>query len=185
MSRRSTRLLQDIAERLVRLEHKADLMHTVLIVKEPNTPLAAEAYEGLRKQVVAAAAERRSHLAQVVAMAVAARRATTVSDLEAQVREWMAQAGIEEVNAVPHGAHPQDLFEDLDREGLAGVVAFDVVEPAYVDTHTGVVIRLGRARRSAAGPPPRTPVAGPAGDGVPPAEREPASGDRIISEEST
>jgi hypothetical protein len=139
--------MQEIADRLLRLEHEAELLRTVFVVKEPNTSIAAEAYEGLRRQVAAAAAERRSHLVQLAAMASAVGRATSVDDLRPQVREWMAQADVTELNGVPPGAHVQDLFEDLGGEGLAGADAIEVVEPAYVDAKTGAVVRLGRARR--------------------------------------
>ena len=81
---RAEDLLVDLQERIKGLEQQAELIKTVLIVKEPNTVQASQAYDGLRKQVVAAAAERRSHLAQLVAMSVAVSRATAVSDLVPQ-----------------------------------------------------------------------------------------------------
>ena len=65
--------LLEIRERVIGLEHEAELMRTVLIVKEPQTVVAAKSYDGLRKQVMASAAERRSHLNQLVSMAVAVR----------------------------------------------------------------------------------------------------------------
>lgn len=141
--------LDGVSERLGRLEHQAELIKTVLIVKEPNTMHAANAFDGLRKQVVAAAAERRSHLAQLATMAVALRRARSLDDLVPQLREWMEQAGVVEVSDVPPGSLVQDIYEDLDGAGLAGAEAIDVIEPAYVDNSTGVVLRLGRARRVA------------------------------------
>lgn len=147
-------ILQELAERLARLEHEAELFRTVLIVKEPTTVHAANAFDGLRKQVVAAAAERRSHLAQLAAMAIALRRATSLEDLVPQVQEWMSQAGVTELSAVPRGSEPQDLFEDVAGSGLAGAAELEVVEPAYVDVNTGAVLRLGRAQRSTPTPPP-------------------------------
>jgi hypothetical protein len=143
---KTRQLLQEIVERLNRLEHEAELLRTVFIVKEPNTGLAAEAYDGLRKQVAASAAERRSHLAQLASMAVAVRRASSVEDVRPQVQEWMAQAGVVELTTTPHGNHPQDLFEDLEGSGFSDGQSIEVIEPAYVDRQTGVVLRLGRAR---------------------------------------
>jgi hypothetical protein len=157
MPTRSKRLLLDIQERLRGLENEAEIMRTVLIVKEPNTLHAAQAYDGLRKQVVAGAAERRSHLTQLAAMSVAVSRASSVEDLVPQVREWLEQAGIAEVRSVPRGAAVHDFFEDLTREGLDGPI--DVVEPAYVDSQTGALLRLGRARRAPA--PAPAPQPGP------------------------
>ena len=76
LSRNDRGLLLDLADRVKALQHEADLMRTVLIVKEPNTVQAAQAYDGLRKQIGASAAERRSHLNQLVGMSVAVSRAT-------------------------------------------------------------------------------------------------------------
>lgn len=149
MNKQTNELLRDVVQRLIRLEHEAELMRTVLIVKEPGSVLAADAYEGLRKQIVVAATERRSHLAQLAAMAVALRRATSVDDLVPQVRDWVAQAGMVEAHEVLPGWQPHDLFEDLGGNGLSGADAIEVVEPAHVDPKTNTVVRLGRARRRA------------------------------------
>lgn len=158
---RADDILQDLQDRIKGLEQQAELIKTVLIVKEPNTVHASEAYEGLRKQVVAAAAERRSHLAQLVAMSVAVSRATSVADLVPQVREWLDQAGVVALVDVPPGSDISHVFEDVGGEGLAGPI--EVVEPAYVDAQTSSVIRLGRARQaqavaSSVGPAPSSPA---------------------------
>lgn len=140
----SNDLLRELLERVKGLEHEADMMRTILIVKEPGSLQASQAFEGLRKQVLAGAAERRSHLAQLVAMSVAVSRATSVDDLIPQVREWLEQAGVGTVSALPEGVAARDLFEDVDGHGLTG--GLEVLEPAYVDLSTGALLRLGRAR---------------------------------------
>jgi hypothetical protein len=182
MTRRSRELLEGVDRRLAHLEHEAELLRTVFIVKEPDTGHAAAAYEGLRKQVIAGATARRSHLVQLAAMATAVRRATSLDDLVAQVAEWMAQAGVAEVTAVSAGVQPQDLFEDLDGAGLAGAEAIEVVEPAYVDVATGVAIRLGRARRASPAPAPAPAPPPPPSD---PPPTEPALVEQIPAQEGT
>ena len=154
---RAEDLLVDLQERIKGLEQQAELIKTVLIVKEPNTVQASQAYDGLRKQVVAAASERRSHLAQLVAMSVAVSRATAVSDLVPQVKEWMEQAGVAPLVDVPDGNDASHLFEDIGGEGLDG--SLEIIEPAYIDLQTGTVLRLGRARL-AAGSADVAPIAG-------------------------
>ena len=47
---RADDILQDLQDRIKGLEQQAELIKTVLIVKEPNTVHASEAFEGLRKQ---------------------------------------------------------------------------------------------------------------------------------------
>lgn len=155
--------LHAVEGRLRELEHAADLLKTVLVVREPETVHAANAYEGLRRQVVAAAGERRSHLAQLAAMAVAVSRATAVADLRPQVREWLDQAGVVELRELPPGTRAQDAFEEVGGGSLEGVAVLEVLEPAYLDGTTGTVLRLGRAR--AAAPSVQEPGA-PAADAV-------------------
>ncbi len=143
---RTDELLEDLQERIKGLEHQAELIKTVLIVKEPNTVQSAQSYDGLRKQVVAGAAERRSHLLQLVSMAVAVSRAKSVDDLVPQLQEWMDQAGVIGLASVPSSADPSHIFEDIGDAGLDGPI--EVIEPAYLDQQTGAVLRLGRARKA-------------------------------------
>jgi hypothetical protein len=149
--RRLYEALDGISQRLDRLDQDAELMRTVMIVKEPTTVEAANAFDGLRKQVLAAAGERRSHLAQVVAMAVATDRATDIADLRGQVDEWLRQVGVTRVWDLSSGVPAQQLFEDLDGGTLDGAQDLDVLEPAYVEQDTGRLCRTGRARRRRAG----------------------------------
>ena len=134
------RILDEVAE----LRHKTELMEMVFVVKEPDTVRAAEAYDGLRKQVIASSNERRAHVAQVVEMAVAVQRAETVADVASRVAEWATQAGIVQVSTVLPNSRLrfEDLFEVLD-DSPGQLVA---IEPAYVDSNTGAVLRRGRAQ---------------------------------------
>jgi hypothetical protein len=154
--------LAEVSDRLRELEHAAELIKTVLIVKEPNTVRASEAYDGLRKQVIASASERRAHVVQLVTMAVAVRRATTVEDLHPQLAEWLQQSNVQTVWQVPPGERPANLF-DIEEE--VGERAMEVLEPAYIDLQTGTLVRLGRAvSGTVAAAPPKTEVV-PGGNG--------------------
>lgn len=159
----STNLVREVLDRIKGLERDNELIRTVLMVKEPGTVHAAQAFEGLRKQILAGAAERRSHLAQLVVMSVAVSRATSVDDLRPQVREWMEQAGVGRLDEAPAGEPARDFFEDIAGDGLDGPL--EVVEPAYVDRQTGALLRLGRARRAPVpAEPPIQDAAGAAED---------------------
>lgn len=152
-------LLAEVNERLKELEHQAEIIKTVLIVREPNTLHASQAYDGLRKQVAASAAERRAHLTQLATMAVAVSRARTVADLAPQVAEWMTQAGVISLRGVPKGHEAEHLFEDIGGQGLDGEL--EILEAAYVDGQTGSLLRPGRARLAPGGqrtPAPETDV---------------------------
>lgn len=134
----------EILERLRGLQGPDGGVTGVLMIKDPGALQAAESYEGLRKQVVAAASSRRTHLGQLAAMAVALQRATSLDDLRPQLKEWMTQAGVVEVRNQRDGHQLHELFESLDGTPLAGTI--EIVEPAYVDDVTNAIVRLGRAR---------------------------------------
>ncbi|NNN15360.1 MAG: hypothetical protein HKL82_05805 [Acidimicrobiaceae bacterium] len=136
--------INQIEERLRQIEQQAEMIKTVLMVKEAGAVLAADAYEGLRKQVIASSSERRAHLGQLVAMSVAVSRSDDVADVRSQVKEWLAQSGIREVWEVPTGTTLRDLFELVGGDGDFEQ-SVEILEPAYIDGQTGVVLRLGRA----------------------------------------
>lgn len=150
MSRRTDEVnetLQRLVDEVAELRHRTEMMQLVFVVKEPDAVRAAEAYDGLRKQIIASSAERRAHLAQVVEMAVTCRRAESVADVSVRVDEWMAQSGIAVISDPrrPGAANATDLFEIVgDNDGQ-----LTVVEPAYVDGNTGSIVRRGLAERSA------------------------------------
>src|SRR5579885_2330521 len=118
-------------------------METVLMVREPSSVAAAEAYEGLRKQVVNAVSERLTHLSQLVQLDAALRHGAERDALEKLTDSWFEQASLARIDDANHPERDV-LFELVsDHGGL-----FEVLEPAYVDTLTGRVIRPGRARRA-------------------------------------
>ena len=58
--------VDQIARQLDQLDRRSEKMEVILMVREPTAGVAAEAYDGLRKQVVAAMTERMAHLQQLV-----------------------------------------------------------------------------------------------------------------------
>jgi hypothetical protein len=137
-------LLRELQEQVKDLRQQAELIKTVLIVKEPNTIHSAEAFEGLRKSVVASTQSRRGVLRQLISISVAINRAKSLDDLRPQVEEWLAQAGLATLSLVPDEQEAAALFEDIGDEGLDGPI--EVVEPAYVEIESGSLLRQGRAR---------------------------------------
>jgi hypothetical protein len=146
--------VQSLDARLQRLEQDSEVMKTVLIVKEPGTPAAAAAFDGLRKQILAAAGERRAHLTQLAQLHAGLRRSSTVDDAKLLVQDWMGQAGIFEVWDPQPGLPLRDLFEVLEGSDLPGATHVEVLDPAYLDS-AGALLRLGRARLT------RPPVVAP------------------------
>lgn len=114
------------------------------MVREPTVGVAAEAYEGLRKQVAAAMTERMAHLQQLVQLD-AVQTAGADADMAGKlVRGFADQASL---SRVTDAQHPDgDMLSEL-VEDLGGWP--EVLKPAYVDAITGRVIRRGSLRRAA------------------------------------
>jgi hypothetical protein len=109
-----------------------------LIVREPGTARAAEAYEGLRKSVATAARERRQHLAQLVEFVDAIERGATVETLRQRCEQWCIEAGLERRSDVT-----PEWFAVVEGEGPV----LEVVAPAWVDSASGQLVKQGTARR--------------------------------------
>ena len=134
--------LERIEEALSRVDRSIDRIEVATIVREPNLGLAAEAYEGLRRQVVAAAAERTAHLAQLAQLAEAVRTQRT-NDLPGLVEDWMLQSGLER-RRDPHDDRYVDVLGTPATEGEPRTL----LRPAYVDAVTGRPIMMGQAEQT-------------------------------------
>jgi hypothetical protein len=149
--------LDELRQLLGQVERHGDRMSTILMVREPGTSDAADAYEGLRKQLLIAVTERRSHLSQLVQLDDALSRGVDPRTLTAMVGNWLEQASLRRVRDFSEPDH-RELFEILGDPGDD----LEVVSPAYVDELTGRPVRLGRLR---AAPRPDLAAALAAADG--------------------
>lgn len=150
-----------------------EMLKTMLIIKEPETVRAAEAYDGLRRQVIASNTERRTHIAQLAELAIAVHRASSVADIAARTNEWLAQADIATITTVPTDAVMLAELYELTGEGDT----ITVTEPAFVDNKTRTVLRRGRGTRTTVVtlPPVIVAAATPAAAEPAPAPAEPAA----------
>jgi hypothetical protein len=151
-----SRKWRELEERLARMEkavddigRSMDKIEVATIVREPSSALSIEAYDGLRKQVVAGANERLAHLVQIAQFSEATRG---VPELSRLVQEWAEQAGL--LRLIEFDERYFDVL------GGAGD-AIQCLRAAYVDTVTGRPIMMGQAERVPAQRPPsaarRTP----------------------------
>lgn len=115
------------------------------MVREPATMQTAEAYEGLRKQVIASAAERNAHLAQLARLDAEANRGASAESMQLLLRDLLNEAGLHRLESVDGSS--SGLFDDVGGEGDA----WRVVEPAYYEDMSGQVriVRTGKAERVA------------------------------------
>jgi hypothetical protein len=166
-------------ERLVdKIDRSVERIELVTVVREPSTSLSADAYNGLRKQVIAAVGERNAHLHQLVKFDSALRAGATSAELATLVREWLGQASVELVD----DPSAEGAFDFV---GPAGGAALRVIRPAYVDAVTrrtvqmGVVERLDRAES-----PPDEDQPNDGSDGAAVAAKDPATVAAAVAAES-
>jgi hypothetical protein len=123
-----------------------ELIRTILMIREPATVQAAEAYEALRRQVIAGAAERNSHLQQLARLDAEVNRGASDDAIRQLLRDLLAEAGLHRINEVEVGN--EVAFDEVGGRGDG----WRVVEPAYYeDTGQGQprLIRTGKAERVA------------------------------------
>ena len=137
--------LSEIASQVDQLDRRAEKVETILMVREPGSVAAADAYEGLRKQVVTAVSERLTHLAQLVELDAVLAAGASAETVVKMASGWAEQASLAKITDPGH--RDSDLLFDL-VEDLGGPL--EVLQPAYVDAITGRVIRRGQARRGLA-----------------------------------
>lgn len=146
-------------------------INTALIVREPGTALAADAYDGLRRQVSKATTERRAHLVELVRLLEAIDNGVSGDALRRLVEGWADQAGLSRLS----DPTPPEAFEIIDDGDRAGPL--EVINPAWVAGD--VLIKQGLARRTDSEPAAAADsgLGGeePGGVGLPPdSEVEPA-----------
>ncbi len=115
------------------------MMQTVLMIREPDSVVAADAFTGLRKQVASASKHHWAHMAQLAEMDVALEHAQSLDEMKKLVAQWLSTAGLARVSSLSQG-QAADAFDVVSEEGPEPVV----VQPAYVDRATGRVIKNGR-----------------------------------------
>lgn len=125
-----------LEERLARIEERLERLQLLLMVREPQTGAAADAYEGLRRQVVASASERTAHLAQLARLDSEVSAGASPESVERLLRDLLAESGLEPVTQ-PNATE----FEIVGGSGSELVL----VEAAYIERSTGRIVRRGKA----------------------------------------
>ncbi len=155
--RDSLNRLSEMEQMLDRISRSIEKIEVATIVREPSSGVAVDAYDGLRRQVVAAAGERMAHLFQLALFAEAVATNRPVEDLSRLVEEWLVQAGVERVS------DPRDdkYFDILGGTGSQ----LRVLRVGYRDQVTGRPIVMGQAERVERAPRAEAFDGPPAGDG--------------------
>lgn len=137
--RDSLNRLSEVEQTLDRISRSIEKIEVATIVREPSSGVAVDAYDGLRRQVIAAAGERMAHLFQLAQFAEAVATNRSVEDLSRLVDEWLAQAGADRVSDPREG----EYFDILGGTGNE----LRVLRVGYRDRVTGRPIVMGQAER--------------------------------------
>lgn len=135
MTRHDRQLLEQIRELLIRLD-------AAVVVRDPGSARAAEAFDGLRNQINKAAKNRRTHQAHLLSLHDSLRRGAAMELIRDRVSDYLSELGLAETS----DTGKLDLFDIVEGEGEG----IECLEPAWVETlENGAVspVRLGKARR--------------------------------------
>lgn len=138
---RRTRQIDDIEKLLNRIE-------AALVVQNPGTIYAADAFDGLRKTLLNSNKSRRAHISHLITLKDSIDRGASVELLSERVNDFLTELGVHFITDVSRAEH---FIFDCDEHGP------ECVTPAVVDVGadgTEVTIREGHARRPLPTPTP-------------------------------
>ncbi|NHC45623.1 hypothetical protein [Motilibacter aurantiacus] len=134
--------LEALTDRVDGAVERLSAIEAALVGGAPDGVSAAAAYDALRKQLLAAAGERKRLLVCLATLSAALAEDEPLETLRGRLEEWAAQAGLHEVRDT----------DDLSRFDVVGDGPdVRVVRPAWVDGTTGALIQRGVAERTEAG----------------------------------
>jgi hypothetical protein len=123
------------------LKQELELIKTILLVSNPDSPVAAEAYDGLRKTIVGSIKATQVLEASLAQLDQISRSTDDMQDIRIKLRELMAVAKVELV--VDYDRY-RDAFDVI---GSGSVQT--VTKPAYVAVDRGAVVTRGVLELSA------------------------------------
>lgn len=128
-------------KRFEHLEHRLDKLELYFTIRDPGTAKSAEAYDGLRKLLIAANKGTQIHMAHLAQLHRAAKATESPEPVIAKLGEFMRQMGVVEISDPDMvGLDPShesftELFDVTQRDGDWLVVD----DPAYVSASDGAV----------------------------------------------
>lgn len=131
-----------IRKRLEDIEHLLHRLDTAIVVRDPGSSRSADAFDGLRRQIIQASKNKRSHTAHLVGLAQSIERGGSLELVKDRVDDFLKELGVEFLSDTSF----PDAFEVVEGEGEG----LECIEPAVIERledGQAVVISLGKARR--------------------------------------
>jgi len=140
-------------EQLDRMEVLLQRLDSAVVVRDPGSARAAEAFDGLRKSVIQASKSHRVHVAHLIALDESIRSGGTLDLVRLRVAEYLRELGIERLETPEH----LEAFDVVgDSDGDVEVLEAAIVE--HVDDGRISVLKVGKAKRTARPTPPTDEV---------------------------
>lgn len=136
-------------EQLDRIEVLLQRLDSAVVVRDPGSARAAEAFDGLRKSVIQASKSHRVHVAHLVALDESIRSGGTLDLVRLRVAEYLRELGVERLET-PEVSEAFDIVGDSDGD-------LEVLEAAIIERFDDgriSVLKVGKARRVAPPSPP-------------------------------
>lgn len=131
-------------EQIDRIEFLLQRLDSAVVVRDPGSARAAEAFDGLRKSVIQASKSHRVHVAHLIALDESIRSGGTIDLVRFRVAEYLRELGIERLEK----AEIPEAFDITgDKDGEIEVLEAAIVERA--DDGRISVLRVGKANRTA------------------------------------
>jgi len=141
--------------RLINIEGLLQRLDAAVVVRDPGSTHAAEAYEGLRKQITHSGKSHRIHTAHLLSLADSLERGADMELIRDRVSDFMAELGLKRI----YDTGDSELFEIIEGEGSG----LECIEPAIVEQLADgrrFVVRQGNARRVPGPPEPENKLNG-------------------------
>jgi hypothetical protein len=138
-------------EQLNRIEVLLQRLDSAVVVRDPGSARAAEAFDGLRKSVIQASKSHRIHVAHLIALDESIRSGGTIELVHLRVGEYLRELGIERL---ADAGHPEAFDIVGDGEGDIEVLEAAIIE--RTDDGRVSVLKVGKAKRTVR--PVSTPV---------------------------
>ncbi|MCL1595695.1 MAG: hypothetical protein M3132_15220 [Actinomycetia bacterium] len=128
---------RELKSDLIELNHRLDLIQTVLVVSNPESPMAANAYTGLRKTIVQSLQATQALHATIAQLDSLATATDNIEDIQVKLGELMSQYGVTKV----------ELYEERPDafERIGSGSRYTVTKPAYVASPEMPAIQMGVA----------------------------------------
>jgi hypothetical protein len=131
-----------IRKRLEDIEHLLHRLDTAIVIRDPGSSRSADAFEGLRRQIIQASKNRRTHTAHLIGLSQSIERGASLDLVKDRVDDFLKELGIEFLTDTAF----VEAFEVIEGEG-EGIECIEAAVIERLEDGQAVVISLGKARR--------------------------------------